>query len=38
VQQVGAYYGLSITYSYAAAGQRHTLRVAFPAAGGGGQG
>jgi signal transduction histidine kinase len=38
VQQVGAYYSLSITYSYAAAGQRHTLRVAFPAAGANGQG
>jgi signal transduction histidine kinase len=38
VQQVGAYYGLGITYNYVAAGQRHTLRVAFPAAAGGGQG
>jgi signal transduction histidine kinase len=38
VQQVGAYYGLGITYSYAAAGQRHTLRVAFPRLGGAKQG
>jgi hypothetical protein len=29
VQQIGAYYGFGITYHYAAAGQRHTLRVAF---------
>jgi signal transduction histidine kinase len=34
VQQIGAYYGFTITYRYAAAGQRHTLRVAFkPAVG-----
>ena len=34
VQQIGAYYGFAVTYSYAATGQRHTLRVAFrPAAG-----
>lgn len=34
VQQIGAYYGFAVTYGYAAAGQRHTLRVAFgPAAG-----
>jgi signal transduction histidine kinase len=34
VQQIGAYYGFTITYRYAAEGQRHTLRVAFkPAAG-----
>jgi len=33
VQQIGAYYGFEVTYRYAAAGQRHTLRVAFrPAA------
>jgi signal transduction histidine kinase len=33
VQQIGAYYGFAITYGYAAAGQRHILRVAFrPAA------
>ena len=34
VQQIGAYYGFAVTYGYAAAGQRHTLRVAFrPATG-----
>jgi signal transduction histidine kinase len=34
VQQIGAYYGFAVTYGYAAAGQRHMLRVAFrPAAG-----
>ncbi|MFD1870847.1 sensor histidine kinase [Hymenobacter bucti] len=34
VQQIGAYYGFAVTYGYAAAGQRHTLRVAFrPAVG-----
>jgi signal transduction histidine kinase len=33
VQQIGAYYGFAVTYRYAAAGQRHILRVAFrPAA------
>ncbi|MGI4741384.1 MAG: sensor histidine kinase [Janthinobacterium lividum] len=29
VQQIGAHYGFGVTYRYAAAGQRHTLRVAF---------
>lgn len=29
VQQIGAYYGFPVTYAYAAAGQVHTLRVAF---------
>jgi signal transduction histidine kinase len=34
VQQIGAYYGFGVTYCYAAAGQRHILRVVFrPAAG-----
>jgi signal transduction histidine kinase len=34
VQQIGVYYGFAVTYCYAAAGQRHILRVAFkPAAG-----
>jgi signal transduction histidine kinase len=34
VQQIGAYYGFAVTYRYAAAGQRHTLRVAFRLAAG----
>jgi signal transduction histidine kinase len=38
VQQIGAYYGFTITYRYAAAGQRHTLRVAFGPAKGVGPG
>jgi signal transduction histidine kinase len=33
VQQIGAYYGFAVSYRYAEAGQRHTLRLVFrPAA------
>jgi signal transduction histidine kinase len=31
VQQIGAYYGFKVSYSFAAAGSRHTLRVVLAA-------